>query len=96
MNDVRESFLVFCRSPRLTIVVACLLEVVLEIPVELSFCRVEAPVFEQASCRHNCRLADLHADDHGRGCDPSLCLASISHAPRVLEAMSRTRGPHRC
>jgi len=96
MNDALESFLVFFRSPRLTNVVACSLEAALENPVELSFCRVEALVFEQVSCHHSCRLAGLHADDHGRVCDPSLCLASISHAPRALEAMSRTRGLHRC
>jgi len=47
LNDVRESFLVFCHSSKLTSVVVCLIEVVLEILVGLSFCRFEALVFEQ-------------------------------------------------
>ena len=95
MNDARESFLVFCRSSKLMSVVVCLIVAVLGILLELSFCRVEALVFERVSCRCSRRLVGLHVDDRVRGCDLSLCLALISSV-RHVEAKSHTQDPHRC
>ena len=95
LNDVRESFLVFCRSSKLMSVVVCLIVAVLGILLELSFCRVEALVFERVSCRCSRRLVGLHVDDRVRGCDLSLCLALISSV-RHVEAKSHTQDPHRC
>ena len=96
MNGVQESFLVFYRNSKLKNVVVYLLGAVLGILVELSFCRVEALVFEQVSYPHSCLLAGLRVDGHGQECDLLLCPTLISHAPRVLEAMSRRQDPHHC